>query len=388
LDKLRKDVIVFYLYSFFIGLYIANGTTVLFERVLGFSFSRIFILGAVYMLMFVIFEIPSGAFADLIGRKATVMIGCGALALGAVATGLSHTFTQVFFSFFLWSFGFSMISGADEAMLYDRLQDEKTYAQVVGRSHFFALSGMALAGVVGPYLYSLNFRSAYLASAIPFFLAGSALLFFQENRGRQGQFTLTAHWAQIKTGVLIAYQNRFVLWAIAVLSMVFGVAYTLSNSYQPYLQNLGFSIHAFSVILPVMFVIQALGGMVSGKIYVWLGENKIFAFCLTALGILVGLLGILTTKQGLAILFGYAFLQGILQPVLSTYTNRYIDSTHRATVISVQSMIATIAAALTLFLFGFLTDQLGLSRLFLILGVLVLIVSFVTLIAKPREQTI
>src|SRR5580698_155782 len=102
----KKNLIIFYLYSFFVGFYLANGTTVLFERVLGFSYSRVFTLGAVYMLMFVIFNVPTGALADIIGRKKTLALGSFVLVIAAVTTGISTSFTEVFLSFFLWSLGF------------------------------------------------------------------------------------------------------------------------------------------------------------------------------------------------------------------------------------------------------------------------------------------
>ena len=72
--SLKKDVFFYYLFSFCIGLYLANGTTVLFEQALNFSYFQIFFAGGLYMLMFIFFEIPSGAFADLIGRKRSLMM--------------------------------------------------------------------------------------------------------------------------------------------------------------------------------------------------------------------------------------------------------------------------------------------------------------------------
>ncbi|MFI5206194.1 MAG: MFS transporter, partial [Candidatus Paceibacterales bacterium] len=158
----RKNLIIFYLYSFFTGFYIANGTTVLFERVLGFSYSRVFTLGAVYMLMFVLFNVPAGALADIIGRKKTLIFGSLTLVLAAVATGVSHNFTQVLLSFFLWSLGFSLITGADEALLYDSLNNENAYSKAWGRASFYSLLGLALAGILGPFLFSKNFRFPYL----------------------------------------------------------------------------------------------------------------------------------------------------------------------------------------------------------------------------------
>lgn len=381
----KKNVIIFYLYSFFLGFYIANGTTVLFERALGFSYSRVFTLGAVYMLMFVLFNIPAGALADIIGRKKVLLLGSGALILAAIATGVSNNFIEVFFSFFLWSFGFSLLTGADEALLYDSLNSEEAYSKAWGRSSFYRLIGMALAGVLGPFLFAKNFRYPYLFSALPFFAAGVAILFFSE-RSKKEKLTIRHHLHQTYKGIKIAFTNKNVFWAIGFLSLVFGAMYTFINSYQPYLQQIGFSVKTFSVILPMMFVIQALAGPISGKIFSKNTENKIFTagFLLTAASFVI--LGLFNNKLNLLTLLVYSFVLGLLQPVISTYTNRFVSANFRATVVSVQSMVATVAAALLLFLFGYLSDRLGLSRLLIMLGGITLVFGSVLLLIKPKAQ--
>lgn len=381
---MKKDIIIYYSFSFLLGFYIANGTTVLFKRVLGFSYQQIFIVGAIYMLMFILFEVPSGAFADLLGRRKSVAFGCFVLTLGAIATGLSQSFWQVFASFFLWALGFSFISGADEALLYDRLSDQNVYPKILSRSRFFFLGATALAGILGPYLFSLNFRYPYLFSSIPFLAGGFAILFFQETRGKKS-FTLTEHWNQVKEGFGFVRGNKFVLWAMGLMALTFAVWYNLLNSYQPFLQDVGFTLRAFSIILPVLFLGEALGGMLGAKLLETLGEGKIFTLGLLTFGFSVGLIGVIDNKYSLIFLYLYSFLLGVLRLVISTYSNKHIEAGHRATVISVQGMISTIAAASTLFLFGFLTDRIGLRSLLMLLGGIVLLVSLALLLFKPQE---
>ena len=380
---MKKDLLKYYLFSFFLGLYIANGTTVLFERVLQFSYSQVFTLGAVYMLMFILFEVPSGAFADLVGRKKSVALGCLLLVLGSLASGLSNNFWQLFASFFLWAAGFSCISGASQALLYDRLNNEEQYGKVLGTSALIGLVGTILAGIVGPYLYDIHFRLPYFASAIPFLAAGIAILFFTEHK-HEGKFTFAHHLAQMKQGGKAAFNNKFIRWSMFVLALTFAAMYTMSNAFQPYLQDIGFSVRAFSFILPVMFLFQGLGGFVSERLYKKLGENPLFWVTLTTLGMSIGFLGIVPLKASVAALVLYTFLQGVASPLLSVYANRHIASHQRATVMSVQSMISTIAAALPLFLFGFLTDRFGLNMLLVILGASILVIGIFLLIVKPR----
>lgn len=382
---MKKDIIIYYLFSFLLGFYIANGTTVLFERVLGFSYQQIFMIGGAYMLMFILFEVPSGAFADLLGRKKSIALGCFIIALGALATGISTTFWQVFASFFLWALGFSFISGADQALLYDRISDHKIYTRVLGHSKFFFLGATALAGILGPYLFSLNFRYPYLFSALPFLGGSLAILFFQEAREKH-EFTLKKHWEQIKEGVSFTKNNKYILWSMGLLALTFAVWYNLFNSYQPFLIDVGFTIRAFSLILPAIFLCEALGGMIAAKLLDTLGESRVFVFGLLMFGLSVGAAGLLNNQLSLAFLLLYCLLLGVLRTVLSGYANHHIESSHRATVISVQSMVATVAAALSLFLFGFLTDRLGISQLFVILGVITLVCSVALLLVRPRES--
>ena len=382
---MKKDIFIYYIFNFLLGFYIANGTTVLFARTLGFSYQQVFILGAIYMLMFIFFEVPSGAFADLLGRKKSVALGCVIVALGALATGASQTFWQVFASLVPWALGFSFISGADQALLYDRISDSKIYIQILGRSKFFFLSATALAGILGPFLFGINFRYPYLFSAIPFFGGGLAILFFQEAREKH-VFTLRKHWEQIKEGVRFTKNNQYILWSMGLLALTFAVWYNLFNSYQPFLMDVGFTLRAFSFILPAIFLCEALGGMIAAKLLEFLGENKIFILGLLLFGAAVGAAGVFNNKLSLIFLLLYCVLLGILRTSLSGYANRHIESSHRATVVSVQSMAATLAAALSLFLFGFLTDRLGISQLFIVLGIVTLVCSFVLLLFRPRES--
>src|SRR3989344_5663352 len=383
-DSLKKDIRLYYAFAFFIGFYVANGTAVLFAQRLGLAYSQIFLLTGVYLLMFILFEVPTGAFADLIGRKKTILLGCLMLVLAAIASGLANNFWQLFTSYFLWACGFSLISGASEALLYDRIADEQIFGQVIGKSAFYAIIGTALAGIAGPYLFTLNFRWAYFGSAVSFGLAALAVVFFREEHFERKGFTLRNQIEQIKAGIKIGYSNKFILWSTGILALVFAVSYTFSNIYQPYLVSIGFSVAEFSYILPIMFVIQAVGGWSFGRLLKF-GENKLFRLSVLGISIAVSAMGFFPFKWAVVIIFGYMFLEGVGRPLASTYVNRYIDSSHRATVISVQSMVGTITAAAMLFFIGIFTDRIGVANILIVLGGFMLAAGTLLLMAKPKH---
>jgi MFS family permease len=385
----RRNIILYYAFSFLVGFYIATGTTVLFERQLGLSFAQIFTLDAIYMLMFILFEIPSGALADLIGRKKTLLAGLAVLFVAAFATGNAQNFTHLFLSFFLWAIGFSLISGSSEALIYDSLKNEKRFHQVSGRALSFSVAGLAFAGIVGPLLFTRHFRLPYFASALPFGTAFLAMLFYHEAASENGAkgFSMRTHLLQIREGTKTALRNRFVLWSTGALAVVFAVSYTFTSLYQPYLVQVGFTVAQFAYILPLMFVTEALGGTWSEKITSRLGERISFWTNFLLLGASLIIMGFLASRFVVPLLLVYGFLQGLMRPLVSTYANRHIETAHRATIISVQVMMSTIVASALLFVFGFLTDRIGVIALTGVIGALVLAAGIPLMWLRPKPGT-
>ena len=383
----RRNAILYYAFSFLVGFYVATGTTVLFEQKLGLSYAQIFLLDALYMLMFVAFEVPSGALADLLGRKKTILAGLAVLVLAAIGTGNAQNFLHLFLASIVWSLGFSLISGSSEALLYDNLKDEKLFHRVTGRALSFSIIGLALAGAVGPLLFAVDFRLPYLASALPFAAALLVMLFYREaETHKREQFSPANYAKQIKEGARRAFSNRFILWSMGALAIVFSVSYTFTSAYQPYLVEVGFSVSQFAFILPLMFLSEALGGNWSEKLTQRMGESRAFWIGIMALGISLLALGLIASKFAVPILIFYGFVQGFLRPLASTYANRYVESQHRATVISVQVMASTVVASGLLFAFGFLTDRIGVVALAGVIGALVLVGGVALLLVKPRNS--
>ena len=307
----RRNTWLYYAFSFLVGFYIATGTTVLFERQLGLSYAQIFTLDAIYMLMFILFEIPSGALADLVGRKKTILAGLTVLIVGAIATGNAQSFTHLFLSFFVWALGFSLISGSSEALLYDSLKDDKLFHRITGRALSFSTLGLALAGIVGPLLFATDFRLPYLFSALPFAVALLVMAFYREPIAAPKQtFSIANHMKQIREGAPKSRQSLcpLVHWR---LSACFHVSYTSTSSYQPYLTQIGFSVTQFAFILPLMFVSEALGGAWSERITSRIGEATAFWGSFLLVGASLLSLGLFASKWVIPILLVYGFLAGL-----------------------------------------------------------------------------
>ncbi len=86
---------------------------------------QLLLAGAVLEFTVVAFEIPTGVLADTISRRFSVILGSFVTGLGWAVMGLFPSFEGILLGEFLWGFGFTFISGANEAWLADEIGEER-----------------------------------------------------------------------------------------------------------------------------------------------------------------------------------------------------------------------------------------------------------------------
>src|SRR5690554_4748381 len=101
----------------------------LYYKDMGFTTEQAFRLKAIYSIAIVLFEIPSGYLADILGRKTTLLAGGIFGTLGFVIYATTGTYLWFILAEVTLGIGQSLISGADSAMLYDTLQAQKRQNQ-------------------------------------------------------------------------------------------------------------------------------------------------------------------------------------------------------------------------------------------------------------------
>jgi MFS family permease len=88
----------------------------------GLTMQDVFLLQALFAAVVLVMEMPSGYFADLFGRRATLIAGCVFLGLGHSMLLIAHDFWTLALFEIALGIGVSLLSGADLAMLYDSEQ--------------------------------------------------------------------------------------------------------------------------------------------------------------------------------------------------------------------------------------------------------------------------
>lgn len=163
--SIQRQLQKFYAFGLFSCLRIPDAVWVVLLTARGFSLWQVGLAEGIFHLVSLLAEIPSGMAADLIGRRRTLAAAglCGVVS--ALLMAFSNGFFGVCLSLAFSALACSLISGSDEALLYDSLLQANRredyisvnarYAQVQNLGSILSNAASLLAGLlsyVGFYL--------------------------------------------------------------------------------------------------------------------------------------------------------------------------------------------------------------------------------------------
>ncbi|NND66566.1 MAG: MFS transporter, partial [Halioglobus sp.] len=117
--SLQNNIRIIYLLGFFHSFMVVIPVFVPLLQGYGLSMSQVLQTQAMFALTIAVCEVPSGYIADLWGRRSAVIVGSLLNALGFFSLLWADTFVDFLVYEFILGVGFSLISGADLALLYD-----------------------------------------------------------------------------------------------------------------------------------------------------------------------------------------------------------------------------------------------------------------------------
>src|SRR5690349_950358 len=136
------------------------------------SASQIVFLGTVMSATLLLTDIPTGIWADALGRKRPLVIGHLLLGASMVMTGLVSAFPLLVVTQVLWGLGWAFLIGADVAWITDELAQPKLIARVLTAGTSFGLVG----GATGMVAFGVLAWATGLATAMVVSGVGMALL--------------------------------------------------------------------------------------------------------------------------------------------------------------------------------------------------------------------
>lgn len=369
---------IFFIFGPFYVIYLAG---------IGLSLFQVGLLISAMAISGIFFEIPTGAIADIYGRKFSTLFGIFLSGLVVILIYFFTNFYALLVLFFFWGLFGTFVSGANEAWIVDLLNYKKKKDLVkeyfVKQRSFISFS-MLIAGIFGAFLvgkFGLNI--IWLVTGGAMILTTFIFSFGKEHFIKRKQHIkqqTTGFFKHTKKSINYSIQHKPLrLFFISSMIFIFAVIFTHDITFFPFLQSLGFKENYFGYLYSATFVVGIFSPYLSKFLAKKTGSDKRYLTIIFILMSAVLFLIIFTRNLYFVLLIYILFMSlwDFIDPIKQGFFHLLTPSKMRATIGSINGMVLSLVSVLSFPLIGFLADKIGpqktifLSSIFLIPAIII-----------------
>lgn len=310
----------------------------------GLSLTDIFMLESVLVASILVAEIPAGVIGDRFDRRRLVGAGFVFNAIAEILFVAGTNFSIYALSFVMSGLSIAMLTGVQDAYIYDSLGDDADAKAVGAWGHLSAL--MLTAGVtgsvVGSALGSVDISLPALLSAAMAVVAAVCVAFLPQQNPKTHDKHPETSWVSLKIGVKLLFTSPLLLYVAVGSSAsfaLFNAVYTLN---QPLFAAQDVPIATWGVIAGAGQLLAAGYNYAAGRIEKRVGRKTAL---LLAMGYGAAGFCLMAVPHVLAVVSGFLLVVvGIHArgPITSAVTNKLIPAHRRATVLNVASSVGSL----------------------------------------------
>lgn len=310
----------------------------------GLSLTDIFMLESVLVASILVAEIPAGVIGDRFDRRRLVGAGFVFNAIAEILFAAGTNFSIYALSFVMSGLSIAMLTGVQDAYIYDSLGDDADAKAVGVWGHLSAL--MLTAGVtgsvVGSALGSVDISLPALLSAAMAVVAAVCVAFLPQQNPKTHDKHPETSWISLKIGVKLLFTSPLLLYVAVGSSAsfaLFNAVYTLN---QPLFAAQDVPIATWGVIAGAGQLLAAGYNYAAGRIEKRVGRKTAL---LLAMGYGAAGFCLMAVPHVLAVVSGFLLVVvGIHArgPITSAVTNKLIPAHRRATVLNVASSVGSL----------------------------------------------
>ncbi len=355
------------------------------------TFTEIGIIYSISFLIQTVLELPSGALADLIGRKWTIILSWITKLAYILLLILAKNFWYILFAEIMDKIGEALYSGSGVALVYDSLKEnnqEKIYEKVESKGYLLATISFVFASTIGGILFDINPKLPFIILFFIWCIGLIVSLFFQEPKLDTEKANFKKYIKQNIDGFKHIFRNKKIGLTSAysvLLSFVFLTG--LWWLYQKSANEMNLNPKYVGALISFLYIFRAIGTSLYATVKDFLEKYKIyFASFLAILQAIASFLlivpNIFIAITGLVLRY---LSDGFRQPYLTNLQNKQIKSKYRATSLSAIALITSILLTGFNPLIGKGIDLYGARLIIAITGFIPLFISFpLTLILKKN----
>jgi MFS family permease len=353
----------------------------------GYSLAEVGLAEAAFHLAPILLEIPSGSFADLVGRRWSLVVSSLLVVAGNVFLWNAGNLAVVMIAMFLTGASFSFRSGADQAFLYDALSAEQRsrYGRVFGRllSAGYLIGGLStwIGAMLSEQSYTIPLALSSIAAA-----CGIVLAFGLEEPSRErthaGRPGIRGHIHDVRA----LLRTRPAVAMMLIVAALFWTTLTIGDLYaQAAFSDRGLSNGQIGLLLGSVSVAIAAGTTVGGQLTGSFSRQWPVFTILTGLGVI--LIGLETVVLAIVAFVAAQFASGIIETRISAWYNAQLPSGQRATVLSIESWLFSCLMIVLFPLAGWFAGAAGWSALYLVCGCVGAATSIAALVIRKHPET-
>ena len=371
-DKLKRNVNVDYVYRFLSSLDISAAIWMLYLGAKGISLIEIGVLEGIFHVASLICEVPTGAIADILGRKKTIVVGRLLHAVSSIIMLISFSFWQFALGFIIQAISYNLNSGSEEALVYDSLKiigKEDNYTKINGSLNFIIEVSQGAAVLIGGVLSDYSFTYSYIVAVIISLCAFSISLLFKEPEiydKKSEDITIKGHFKQCYK---VIKSNKKIMFMMLYFEFIFMVGTSIHFYTQKFFSDMGYSRSVISIIYVCASIGCAIGAKYVYKIERVYKEKLIYLIPLIS----GGFLALYTLMKNEGTILGFILFStsiNMLYPISSSYINKLIPSKQRATLISIESMCFSLYMIIFFPILGVVGEKVSLKISFTILTII------------------
>lgn len=378
--SIENNIIKMYYLKAIQWFMVAMPIIVLFFQDHDLSLTQVMILQAIYSLVIVLFEIPSGFMADILDRKSVIFLSTIFSFLGYLIFSFFSGFYYFILAQILVGIGGSLISGSDSSLIYDtllELKKDKTYTKIEGKNYAIGNFSESIAAILGGYLALTSLSlPIYVQTAVLFFSIPLSLTLVEPNTNKKNRVekSFSSMFNIMKYAMI---ENKKVRYLI-IYSSIMGFA-TLSMAWfvQPFLSEIHFYLGYYGILWAVLNFSAGITSYNAYRIHNRVKGYNLLIFISVLMSCSFIMLGLNITIFGLVFIFIIYFIRGIVTPILRNEININIDSNKRATILSIRSLFIRLTFAILAPILAYISEiNFSLTITFVLLGIIIGLISF------------
>lgn len=365
---MKRNIKIAYFLSFAFHSWFWMGNWIFYYLLFG-SYAGIALIDSGAILTSLLFEIPTGALADIFGKKKTLILAFLICGIGCVLMGMATSFWLLAWA--LWipvCLGGAFYSGTMEALVYDSLKEvkeEESFNKVIGTINATRLWSMAICSVIGGFAYYYNPGLPYILNGIVCFVGLFACFFLVEPAIDTEKYSLMTFFKQNTVGIKTLWSSEY-LKRLTIFLTVTGafmtVVYQLLDDFLAV--EYGFSPMTVSILFAVACLVAGFVSMNIHRLKVNFDQKYLLIGSMVFMGFVLALSPLVGMVMSGGLLLVRVILEVIYDNAASVAINEKTESSVRATTLSSLSLLRSIPYAVGGTFLGALIQNLGGARNF------------------------